>query len=200
MTYKTHRRFSVSFGLITMMILYTVGFTSINYYLALIIILQMSKYGALFPDVDHDWQFVKEKTVPNWIINKLIHLTGGKHRSWQTHSIDIVVIATLISIYLPNYLYNNYNIGIVNKELLSIIMIGFSSGWISHTISDMLTSEGERLVCWSDYKIAFVPKKILWIHFKTGEGWEGFCCGIMKLVNIAIGLISIAYPFIIGKL
>ena len=29
------------------------------------------------------------KTTFSRIINILIHITGGKHRSWQTHSLDI---------------------------------------------------------------------------------------------------------------
>ena len=81
--------------------------TEINYYLTIPVLLATAKYGALFPDVDHTWQNVKEKTVPNWIINKLIHLTGGKHRSWQTHSIDIVAMFTLLVWLVPNLLYQN---------------------------------------------------------------------------------------------
>lgn len=197
MTYKTHRQFSVSFGLITMMILYTLGFTSINYYAGLIIVLQISKYGALFPDIDHEWQYVKDKTIPNWIINKFIHLTNGKHRSWQTHSLDIVAIATMISIYLPNYLYDNGKIGLVDREVWFIILLGFCSGWISHMVSDMLTSAGVRLVCWKDFKLALVPKKFIFIHFKTGEGWEEFCYKIIRMINLGIGMLSISYPFLI---
>ena len=92
MTYPTHRQYAICFAFLTSMLVYKYSLSEINYYLALPIILMASKYGALFPDLDHIWQNVKEKTVPNWIINKLIHITGGKHRSWQTHSIDILAI------------------------------------------------------------------------------------------------------------
>ena len=103
MTAPTHRQYSICFALIANMLLYIYGITEINYYLALPIMLMASRSGALFPDVDHNWQNVKDKTVVNWFINKLIHITGGKHRSWQTHSIDIVVIFCFLSYILPNY-------------------------------------------------------------------------------------------------
>ena len=105
-----------------------------------------SKAGAIFPDLDHDWHNIGVKTVPNWIINKIIHITGGKHRSWQTHSIDICAWFTVLAINLPIIMYNKQMISEVNKEMLSILMIGFASGWISHLYADMLTGEGVRLI------------------------------------------------------
>ena len=123
MTFPTHRAFAIGWVLIGNLMLYINGMTEINYYLALVIMLQIGKYGALFPDIDHLWQNVKEKTVSNFIINKLIHLTGGKHRSWQTHSIDIVAVVTFLSFTLPNWLYKTERISKVNMEVLSIILI-----------------------------------------------------------------------------
>lgn len=176
--------------------MYKNNITVVNYYLSLIILLLISKQGALFPDVDHIWKNVKEKTTINWIINKLIHITGGKHRSWQTHSIDIWAIFTVITCFLPNYLYNNGVIDIVNKEVLSLVLIGFSSGWCSHLFSDMLTPEGVRLVCWSKLKLKFVPRAIGSIKFNTGGSWEEFNYKTMRIINIVIGIISVLLPFI----
>lgn len=196
MTWPTHRQYSITFAFLANIILYAYGVTEINYYLALPIMLLVSKYGALFPDVDHSWKNVKEKTVPNLIINKLIHLTGGKHRSWQTHSIDIVAIVTIFSCIFPNWLYETNRISMVNKEVMSIILIGFSAGWISHMLSDMMTSAGVKLICFLKFKVALVPKRLFSLRFKTGEGWEEFCFRVTRVVNIILGTFSLIYPLL----
>lgn len=196
MTSKTHKVYSVSFALIVGMVMYKNNITVVNYYLSLLILLLISKQGALFPDVDHIWKNVKEKTTVNWIINKLIHITGGKHRSWQTHSIDIWAIFGFITRFLPNYLYNKGVIDIVNKEVLSLVLIGFISGWGSHLFSDMLTPEGVRLVCWNNFKLKFVPRAVGRLKFNTGGSWEEFNYKTMRIINIIIGVISILLPFI----
>lgn len=200
MTYATHRVFAVGWVLLGGMLLYNLGVTQVNYYLAMIIMLQAGKYGALFPDIDHSWENVKEKTVPNLIINKIIHLTGGKHRSWQTHSIDIALIVSLISCKLPNYLYEKQILTLVNKEVLSILMIGFSIGWLSHIVSDMLTSTGVRITFLNKKKIALVPKQLFGLRFNTGHQWEGFVYSVTKGLNIVIGIAAILYPYLISKI
>lgn len=194
MTYQTHRAFAVGWVMIGNIILYSKGLTEINYYLALIIMLQLGKCGALFPDVDHNWNNVKEKTMPNLIINKIIHLTGGKHRSWQTHSIDITAIFTVVAFILPNKLYEQQILTEVNREVLSIILIGFSMGWISHLFSDMLTSSGVYLFCFNKRKFALVPKKLFGIKFKTGEEWEQFVFSLTRILNMVIGIACLVYP------
>ena len=196
MTAITHRQYSISFALISNILLYHFGITEINYYLTLPIILLVGKYGALFPDIDHSWNNVKDKTVVNWFINKLIHLTGGKHRSWQTHSIDIVAIYTVVAAFLPGILFKYEKISIVNKEVLSLILISFASGWISHIFSDMLTSAGVRVICFIPFKLAFVPKHIGKLRFNTGNEWEAFCYKSTRVINVFIGLLAIIYPFI----
>ena len=106
MTGPTHRQYSICFACLAAMLFFTMGISHVNYYLALPILLSASRAGALFPDVDHNWQNVSDNTVINKIINTLIHLTGGKHRSWQTHSIDICAWFTIISYIIPNRLYH----------------------------------------------------------------------------------------------
>lgn len=199
MTYPTHKQYSVSFAFITSMLLYKYSMTTINYFLAVAIILMSSKYGALFPDLDHSWRNVKEKTVPNWIINKLIHATGGKHRSWQTHSIDIVIIVTTVCYMAPNIMLSRGLIDVINKEVLNIILLGFCSGWISHIIADMSTSAGVRLFCWNKKIIKFVPNHIGKLKFNTGNEWEDFVCKCVRVINIFLGLACIIYPFLMDK-
>lgn len=197
MTYPTHRAFAVCWVLLGNIVLYNLGMTEINYYLALIVMLQIGKYGALFPDIDHKWEYVKDKTLVNKIINKFIHATGGKHRSWQTHSIDIALICTVVSYILPKGLYDRGIINPVNKELLHIVMVGFCLGWLSHLFSDMLTSAGVRITHVTDIKVALVPKSIGKLRFNTGNEWEQFVLRVTRILNIGIGIISIIYPFII---
>ena len=201
MTYMTHRQFAVFWALAGTIIIYMKGLTEINYYLALMIVIPIAKVGAEFPDYDHAWQNVKNKTVPSWIINKMIHITGGKHRSWQTHSLDIVICATILSYFLPNKLYELGYISIINKEVLNIIMVGFSLGWLSHLFLDMLTSGKIRLFCFSKFKIGFVPRKIFKLKFNTGGEWEQFVYTVTKILNILVGIVVILFPLIYtGKL
>lgn len=197
MTYPTHRQYAISFAFLAAMLVHKLSISQINYYLVLLIVLQMAKYGGTFSDVDHTWQNVKEKTVPNWIINKLIHLTGGKHRAWQTHSIDILAIFTLGCIAIPKILYERQYITLVNKEVLTIILIGFCAGWISHLLADMMTSAGVRLFFWNKkIIIKLVPKQLFGLRFNTGNEWEEFVFKIVRIINMFLGTLSIVYPFL----
>lgn len=199
MTRPTHKQYSVCFAFITIMLFYKYGVTQINYYIALIIILKAAESGALFPDVDHSWQNVSEKTVPNKIINTLIHITGGSHRSWQTHSWDICVIFTAIAYFLPKYLYYVGKISVVNEEIISILLLGFASGWISHLFSDMLTSAGVKVICFVDFKVKFVPRRLFGLRFNTGHGWEEFNFKVMKALNVFLAVICIGYPLTVNR-
>lgn len=196
MTYPTHKQFSYTFVYISSMLMLMYSISNVNYYLALLIMMQIGKYGALFPDIDHHWGNVKEKNIPNWIINKIIHMTGGSHRSWQTHSIDITLGFTLVSFFLPEYLEQTGKMTTINSEVLGIIMLGFSAGWISHIFSDMLSSAGVRVFFWSNKTFAFVPKKLFNFRFNTGNAWESFVYSVIRKLNVIFGLIAIVFPWI----
>ena len=73
MTYRTHREFAVCFVIIANFLVYKLHLSQTGYYVNLIVMLVCGKQGALFPDVDHIWQNVKEKTTINFVINKIIH-------------------------------------------------------------------------------------------------------------------------------
>lgn len=196
MTAPTHRKFGICFALLGALF---IDLTSINYYLMVILLCTFSQVGAKFPDVDHHWQNVKDKTVINWIINKLIHLTGGKHRSWQTHSLDIALIFTGLSIWIPDQLYRGQLISLVDRELSIAILLGFSLGWLSHLFADMLNYAGIRLTCLSKKKIRLVPKNLFKLKFKTGEEWENCVDLFQKYLNIIIGILVLIYPIIINQ-
>lgn len=197
MTGPTHRQYSVCFGLIALMLSYKYGFTEVGYYLTIPIVLMASRFGAIFPDIDHDWQNVPDKTVVKRIINILIHATGGKHRSWQTHSADICAYFTIASYLIPKYLLSKGYLTLVNKEVLSLLLLGFCSGWISHLFSDMLNGVGIKLVCFSKLRIALVPKKLGKLRFNTGHEWEAFNFKIIKMINVVLGVITMIYPLIL---
>lgn len=196
MTGATHKKFAVAAAFTASAVLYKNGLTEVNYYLTIPILLASAKYGALFPDIDHTWQNVKEKTIPNRIINGLIHITGGKHRSWQTHSIDIAIIFSLMAWFIPNMLMTKELISTVNYEVIRLLLYGFMFGWISHLISDMLTSAGVRVLCFSKIKLALVPKHIGKLRFNTGNEWEQFVYRVVSIINVIYGLIILVYPII----
>lgn len=198
MTGHTHKQFAVAAAFLTSALLYKEGLTNINYYLTVPILVTTAEYGALFPDVDHDWSNVHSKTVPNWFINKAIHLTNGHHRSWQTHSIDIVLLMCLATWFLPGVLLGSGFLTPINCEVLSLIMWGFTVGWVSHIFSDMLTSAGVRLTCLSKKKVVLVPKHIGKLKFNTGNEWEGFVFKVMRILNIILGVGVLVYPWILN--
>lgn len=199
MTYQTHKQYAISFSFIAAMLMYSYSITEIYYYVALPIVILTSKYGGLFPDIDHSWVNVRDKTVPNWLINKLIHLTGGRHRSWQTHSIDIVVVFSILTYLVPMVLYEYGKVNLVNKEILTLILMGFCAGWISHIVADMCTSAGVRLFCWNKkVTVKLVPRRIGRLRFNTGNEWENFVYKVVRGINCLLGAICLIYPYIVN--
>ncbi len=196
MTGKTHRRFSVSFAYILIILLYEYNISEVNYYLTIPIVLLIAQWGAKMPDFDHEWQNVGYKTTFSRIINILIHITGGKHRSWQTHSLDIWTWYSLLAYILPIRSYNLGKLSKVNEEIAILIFLSISAGWLSHLFADMLNGTGIRLFCFSKKTIAFVPKKFLGIRFNTGNEWEEFIYKLIQGINYVLGLLMLTYPFI----
>lgn len=191
MTYRTHKEFAIGFVLLANMLFYTFNITDTNYFVCMIVMYLAGRQGALFPDVDHFWKNVKEKTPVNWVINKIIHITGGKHRSRHTHSWDICLVSWLVAIYLNNkYLTGN------SQAMMFILILGFWCGWISHLISDMLTSDGVYLFCWRKKRTAIVPKqasriKLILVSLIVALlGVVGYLLTIIQ-VTIACGIVAL---------
>ena len=63
--------------------------------------------GAEINDVDHEWEYVKNKTKINRVINVIIHMLGGKHRSKITHSWESTAIVCIIACIIPQLLESN---------------------------------------------------------------------------------------------
>ncbi|MEM4385402.1 MAG: metal-dependent hydrolase [Candidatus Anstonellales archaeon] len=196
MTGGTHRKYAILFSLVVLMVIYKMGLSRINYYIALVLVVEFSKFGALFPDIDHEWKNVKYKNVITLILNKLIHLTGGKHRSRHTHSLDITIISCYLLYNLSGYLYRHRYIDIINKEIVYLMCVGFISGWISHIFSDMLTSAGVYVSVLCGRKVAFVPKGIWKLRFNTGNEWEWFNNKLIGFINFILLILALIYPYI----
>lgn len=192
MTAQTHKQFCIWVTYIGVMYMYLNDMSVVNYYLMLYIMLKVAKDGALFPDVDHYWKNVKEKTNINWVINKIIHLTGGKHRSWQTHSWDICLISGFGILYLINRIHLEGYIDRINFTVANMIVIAFYTGWISHLFSDMLTSDGVRVLCFRKKKISFVPRKLSRLGvILTAVTFLGLGCIAYKFVGLALSAVLI---------
>jgi inner membrane protein len=194
MTAPTHKQFSITWAALGALLLYLMEMTEINFYLSLIIMIQMGKVGALFPDLDHHWNNIKEKNALTWLVNKVLSITGAKHRSWQTHSLDIAILLTIMSIKLPANLYEVGILSNANKEVLSVILLGFMVGWLSHLFSDMLTPGGVRVLFFSRKTLEFVPRKLLGFSFSTGSLWEDMVFRVAQMVNIGVLIICVTFP------
>ena len=190
MTGKTHRAFSVTFAIGGAVALTHYNISDVNPLISAPVLLMSARYGALMPDVDHHWNSVAEKTLPNRIINLFIHLTGGKHRSWQTHSWDIYFLLLAIVFYFPREVLEP--LGVSTVSVLYMLTYGIMLGWGSHLFADMLTPQGVRLVCWSKFKVRLVPK---WAMFATNSRWEDKCYSFIRVVNTLSGLMYVGWCF-----
>jgi membrane-bound metal-dependent hydrolase YbcI (DUF457 family) len=188
MTGTTHRAFSVTFALGGAFALTRFGLSEVNPLVAAPVLIMAARYGALLPDVDHHWDSVADKTVPNRIINGFIHLTGGAHRSWQTHSWDVYIVVLATVLLFPASMIAS--LGTATMSVFYALVYGVLLGWCSHLFADMLTPQGVRIVCWSRVKVRLVPK---WAMFATGSGWEDLCLKTVKVINVFAGIAYIVW-------
>lgn len=196
MTARTHKEFAITFVFLSTFWIYSHEVVNLNYYSLLIIMLAIGTKGALFPDVDHTWKNVKEKTLFNRVINIIIHMTGGKHRSWQTHSIDVCLISGIVLWALNYRFFTLGKFNELNYQVNEIILMSFYSGWISHLLSDMLTVGGVYILCLGKKNVKLVPRRIGKLEFKTGDKWELFVYKVTNKINIAMSVFALIYPFV----
>lgn len=199
MTARTHKEFAISFVYLATFYIYSNSIIEINYYSLLIIMLCVGASGALFPDVDHIWKNVKEKTLFNRILNFLIHLTGGKHRSWQTHSLDLCIASGIALLFINYNQFSSGGISELDYQVFKIIIFAFYSGWISHLLSDMLTIQGIYILVLKKKNVKLVPKKIGKLEFKTGDRWEAYVYNLVNKINTVMSVIALIYPFLVNE-
>lgn len=176
--------------------MYKYCLTSINYYSCYAVMRSVGELGSVFPDVDHIWRNVKNKTLINFILNKFIHLTGGKHRSKHTHSLEICVGLFYASIYLMNINYKKSLIDITNYQVGLLILTSFFTGWLSHLASDAMTVGGIYIF---GKNVRLVPKKLFNLRFNTGGDWEKWVYNTTLKVNNIITAIVLLYPLILSE-
>ena len=189
MTAKTHKQFAICWVYLGAIFIYNNNISEVNYYLMVAIMIAFGEAGALFPDIDHTWRNVKDKTTVKWILNKIIHATGGRHRSWQTHSWDICILFTGFCYLSSISMYDKGILTKTNFEVLNIITSGFNLGWISHLFSDMLTSSGVRIFSFSSKKVALVPKYVSRTKLL-----------VMSIGLTLLGAVAIGFNFNVGWL
>lgn len=140
----------------------------VNPLLQLAIMYPASQYGSTFPDNDHHWEAVGNKSPVNWVVHKILHLSKPKHRSWQTHSILftgalLLMLFTLVS--LGDRIWSDPTA--TDWILMRLLAYGFILGVVSHLVADFINPSGIHL--YPGYKIRAVPRTSF---FATGGVWE----------------------------
>lgn len=158
MTGRTHSKFSITFAFLALIILVRHEQAVLNYYISLVIMLLCSPIGADFPDWDRGYKQLGTKNLITWLISGLIHLTGGRHRSRHTHSLDICIVSYVIISLI--WSANLINVKEVDLVVVATMINGFYAGWLSHLFADALTSDGIYIFFWCKKRVGFVPKKL----------------------------------------
>lgn len=186
---QTHEQFAIGFAVTSAMVMRAASLTELNKYSCVVIGLPFVLAGAKFPDYDIKWDSIGDKNMIKFAINKLITLTGGKHRSRHTHSVDIAIIALILGIGINSILYNKRLITYMDSSIINLTVVNFVLGWISHLVCDMLNPSGIYLTAfYPKIKLHIVPKKILWIDCGTGGVWEGLVYKVAWVLNIILVL------------
>lgn len=153
---------------------------NVDPYVQLLIMFPAASWGSTAPDLDIPKSGVKERTPLNIAVGAFLHMTGAKHRSWQTHCLAITGgITVLVPVLLERY--GAGRLGALDLELLRLVVYGLCVGIFSHLILDALTPEGIHLV--PNVKIHLVPG---FPFFRTGGPWEKFVCGLLYVGTAAV--------------
>lgn len=139
-----------------------------NEFVQLLIMYPFASFGSIFSDLDHGADSISSKDPVAIGINKVLRMTGAKHRSWQTHSL-LVTGGFCLFLFALVFLGNNL-IGVsgaIDWACLRLATIGFICGVLSHLILDAFTTAGIHI--WPGFKLRFVPKTHA---FATGGLWE----------------------------
>lgn len=167
---KTHRMGGIAFTLMGFEYMRLNGYLldDINYVLQLGVMYPISYWASTFPDLDHHWESVPNKTPINRIIHFLLHLTRPKHRSWQTHSI-LVTGGLMFLLYVLAFHSQLGEKGFSSHDIaiIQLLVMGFIMGLLSHLFLDFINPSGIHLI--PNMKIKLVPKSKF---FATGGTWE----------------------------
>lgn len=166
---------------------------------ALLYMYPYAYFGATWSDLDHHKNSIPTRDPASLLINSalrithplakflenkgkltkplynILHTLTAKHRSWQTHSIDLFAL----------YLLFLMNVWSRLADSMQMVVLGFTVGYASHLIADALTPSGIRIAfgCIVNeltgkrklpYKISLVPNTQFFVtdgSFETGVYW-----------------------------
>jgi membrane-bound metal-dependent hydrolase YbcI (DUF457 family) len=193
MTGATHRAYAVTFALGGAAAVNIFGLSDINPLVLAVLMRTSGQVGAVFPDIDHAWNSVPGslKSIPGRVINVLIRATGGKHRAWHTHSLDVWAALTAAIVFLPLPPVFTEAVGATTIAALYALVFGFMAGWLSHLFADMLTPSGIQILCFlKKFKLRLVPK---WAMFATNSKWEDMNFKFINAVNAVAGIVFVGW-------
>lgn len=185
---KTHHAGGTVAALIAFEVMRSKGWLvpDCNEFVQLLMMYPFASFGSIFPDLDHGPDTLPSKDPIAIGINRVLRLTGAKHRSWQTHSL-LVTGGFCLLMFSLLYLLNSFYAGTIEVACLTLALIGFVCGLFSHLLLDAFSTAGIHI--WPGFKLRFVPKKSA---FATGGTWEKIVFYILLLVLVVlIGKITI---------
>lgn len=181
-----------------------------------LIMYKAGEYGGQFNDIDHHADAIPFHDPVSRILNHVLHIpnyiqkTGlfkrvvrtnslfdrlfnalcVKHRSWQTHGLEVLLLLLWFTHGLMTRSVNS-----LSDNVLLLMLLGFNFGVISHFILDTLTSDGIVIVTFHFLKVIF-PKTFYWLphkfkfvpktkrgYFATGSTWENIIREILRVVS-----------------
>lgn len=199
MIYATHKAGGALFALTGFAILSRTSLISpeIDPWMALVLMYPASSFGSTLPDLDHNWNSVKEHTPVNWLIHKVIGLTQPRHRSWQTHSLGLSAIGIAL-MYVLLWLWNTnhwFGTSQITLSILFLLITGFSLGILSHLFLDLFTRAGIWL--FPGAKIRLVPNNET---FSAGDGTYEKTWRVILYILDGLLLIWVLNPFGVQQL
>lgn len=192
----THASFAVAFSYLIALLIDRQYNTGLNFYLMIMLTPLLASKGAKFPDYDQNWHSISERTTFSWLVNRAVKLSRSGHRSKLTHSWDLCGLSLLGLYLLVNALHLKLYFTDFDLGVAYIILFGFYSGWVSHLISDMFNGDGVWPTIFAKRKIAFVPKRLFGIEFKTGGAWEKFFYKMSCVASKILGFICLLHPIL----
>lgn len=193
MMYATHKAGGALFALVGFEVLSknNLLIPDISPWLQLILMYPAASFGSTFPDLDHHWGSVKEKTPMNWLLHKILHLTQPKHRSWQTHCLLIAfgACALAFSLLYAMTVYRWFGVNDSTLAIIRLLVMGISLGVLSHLVLDAFTRSGIWLI--PGVKIRLVPDSE---NFSTDTPYETVVRVILYILT-ALTVLWILNPF-----
>jgi len=226
MTGKTHRLGGMLCSLIGFSVLKSKGMLlpDVNNLIQLAVIYPYGVWASTASDLDQNPESSPSKDVISSCINKALHLTtkryqyldekldykkkkysieykvskllSANHRSWQTHSFEVLLLIIYLTILsMKGAIF--IGLGSTDYAILSLIFTGISFGLIAHYALDMLTPEGiwcltfvainKALSLVYHRHIEVLPKKVHLVpyaeFFCTDGTWERIIRFILKTIT-----------------